>query len=377
MRFPDGALVAAGLISLLSCSPAAAQTSNDVVSDAIAARNAGDYPRAIAMLEAARHDRADDPALLFALGTSYAFSGKYPQAITALSRAHQLAPHDSDISLALARAYLWSGDDRSAAVVAAEVTSSDPANPELPALRQSIDQARRPEQAATPHPLVALSQSISGVTSGSGHHTWYETIGALAVPVSQRTTIAAEIDREDRAGIVDTHLQLRFDQRLGAGASAYVALAGTPNANVRERLGVKAGGEVPVTRMLSLTADVRYANYRTADVYVAEPGVRLHSGDDRFAIAVKSIQLWGAGSQHQSGWSFRAEAQPQGEVRFYAGGATYPDTEAGITRRVRSAFASLAFPLADRLSLRVTYEHENRVATYTRDSAILGASWRF
>lgn len=374
VRLPAAALLAA---SLLASVPLAAQTAPDVVSDALAARNAGDYARAIAMLEAAERDRPADPALLFALGTSYAFSGKYPQAITALTHARQLAPRDNDIALALARAYLWSGDDRAASAIAGEIAASDPANAELPALRQSIAQARHPAAAATLRPLVAVSQTISGVQIGAAHRTWYETIGALAVPVWPRATLAAEIDREDRAGIVDTHLQLRLDHRIGASASAYLALAGTPNANVRERLGIRAGGEVPVARLLSLTADLRYASYNTADVFVAEPGLRLHSADDRYAFAVRSIQLWSSPGDHQSGWAMRAEAQPRGALRLFAGGATYPDTEAGVTRRVRSAFASAAFPLNGHLALRVTYEHENRVSTYTRDSAILGASWRF
>ena len=80
---------------------------------------------------------------------------------------------------------------------------------------------------------------------------------------------------------------------------------------------------------------------------------------------------------HQSGWSLRGEAQPVGSVRLFGGGATYPDAEAGITRRVRSVFAGATVPVGERLTLRLTVEHEVRVSSYTRNSAILGASWRF
>lgn len=368
--------LAIGLSTLLTCSPLAAQPVRDVIGEAVAARTAGDYPRAITLLESADRTHPNDPAILYALGTTQAFAGHYAQAIAVLTHARRLAPRDNDIALALGRAYLWSGDPAAANAVADEIAASDPGNAELPALRQSIAQARRPEGPSA-HAMVAVSQSISGVSSGGGHHTWYETIATLAAPVAQRATLAAEIDREDRAGIVDTHLQARLDRRLGTGSAVYVAAGGTPNAHVHERFGIRAGGEVAASRLLSLTADLRYANYRTADVYVAEPGARLHSADDRYALAVKSIHLWSAGGTHQSGWSFRVEAQPKGAVRLFAGGATYPDTEAGDTRRVRSAFASASIPLAERINLRLTYEHENRVASYTRDSGIVAASLRF
>lgn len=362
--------------ALMATAPASAQTVAKTIDAAIAARAAGDYPRAIMLLEAADSAEPDQPTTLRLLGTTYAFARRYPKAIETLTHAHNLAPNDSDISLALARAWLWSGDSRKARAIADALAANDPANGELPDLVRLIDRARRGEPGTTPGALIAVTQSVAGVDVGGIHRTWYETVATLAVPLSRQTTLSGEIDHEDRAVAVDTRLQLRVDRRFANQAAGYLAVAGTPGASFRERWSVRTGGEISVARPLSLTLDLRYADYGPTTIVVVEPGVSLHTRDDRYALAVKSINLWGEARSHQNGWSIRAEAQPHGAVRLYAGAATYPDTEAGITRRDRSAFVGATLPVASRLSVRLTYEYENRASSYTRNSVIFGASWR-
>ena len=362
---------------MLSPQVAAAQNTEDPVTEAIAARTAGDFPRAIAILEAQRGAHPEDPTTLRLLGSTYAFAGRYADAISTLTAARALAPRDSDISLALARAYLWSGNYRAARDTADAISADDPGNTELPSLIRSIDRARSGEPGASTRPLVGISQGVSGVRIGGGHSTWYDTTATLGLPVSRRFTLSLQGDREDRGKSIDTVLQMRVDGRLGAGTFGYLAISATPNANFRERWGLRGGGEILVARPVALTIDLRYADYGSTEIAVVEPGIRLRTSDDRYSLAVKSINLWGEAGVHQSGWSLRGEAQPVGSVRLFGGGATYPDAEAGITRRVRSVFAGATVPVGERLTLRLTVEHEVRVSSYTRNSAILGASWRF
>lgn len=366
-----------GLAIVALLTPTAAAAAPDEIPAWLAARNEGDYPRAIALLEAESRLKPDDTTVLRLLGTTYAFAGQYPDAIRTLTRAHALARRDSDITLALARAYLWSGDYQAARATAEEILATEPANTELPTLLQAIDRARAGVSGASPRPLVGITQSVSQVSVGGTDRTWSETIAVLAFPVARHATLAGEINREDRAGTVDTRLQLRLDRRFGKGGWAYLALAGTPDANFRERWSIRGGGNVPVVRLLSLVFDLRYADYGSTTIFVVEPGARLQTRDNRFALTVTSINLWGEARQHQNGWSLRAEAQPYGAVRFFAGAATYPDTEAGITRQVRSAFGGASIPIGDRVVLRLTFDHESRAFSYTRNSAIFGASWRF
>lgn len=357
-------------------SPAIIEPASAPVDRALAAREAGDYRTAIALLEAERRIRPDDATILRLLGTTYAFAGRYDDAIALLSRARAIAPGDQDVALALARAYLWAGRLHDASAIADAVEHAEPSNPELGDLKSSIFEARRGSVGDERRPALTLIQSVSDVAfDRGGKATWHGSAASLAIPVSPRVTVTASADRESRKGIVDTRLELRADARLGDAGSAYVVIAGTPRSDFRERWGVRVGGEAAIARHVSGTLDLRYLEYRGAQVIAIEPGIRVHAADDHWALAVKSINLWNDG--YRSGWSVRGEIQASDAVRIVAGGATYPDTEAGVTRRTRSAFFGVVVALGERATLRATYEHDRRVQTYRRNGVIAALSFRF
>lgn len=376
----DRARLSAALgIALAALIPAAAQAQSegDLVSAAQAARTSGDNARAINLLEQARARTPDNPTVLRLLGSSYAFAHRYAEAIATLRQARSIAPHDQDIALALARAYLWSGDADAAEQVAQTIARDDPDNTELAALRTSIERARQPAQPARRPAVASLSQSVSAVRIGGASRTWYEAVVALGVPVGAGTTISGQVDRESRSGAIDTRMELRLDRRVNGLGGLWVAAATTPHADFRERWSVSGGGEAAITPVIAVTFDARYADYAATSVVVASPGLRIHDRDERLSLAVRQISLWADNDSYRSGWTLRGEAQAAPHLRIVAGGATYPDTEAGVTRQVRSGFAGLVADVAGRLTLRATYEHENRAQSYTRDSAILAASIRF
>lgn len=366
-------------IALAALIPAQAQAQArlDLITQAQAARAAGDNGRAIDLLEQARAQAPDDPTVLRLLGSSYAFAHRYPEAIATLKRARTVAPRDQDIALALARAYLWSGDTAAASEVARQIASDDPDNTELAALQTSIARAQQPEQSERRLAVASLAQSVSGVRIGGASRTWYETIAALGVPVGASTTISGQVDRESRSGAVDTRMELRVDRRVAGLGGLWIAAATTPHADFRERWSVSGGGEAAITPVIAATIDLRYADYAATSVVVASPGLRFHDRADRFSLAVRQISLWADNDHYRAGWTLRGEAQAAPHLRIVAGGATYPDTEAGVTRQVRSGFAGIVADIAGRVTLRATYEHENRAQSYTRDSAILAASIRF
>lgn len=364
-------------LAALIAVPAQAQDQRNLIAEAQAARAAGDNARSLDLLEQARAQSPQDPTVLRLLGSAYAFEHRYPQAIATLRQARKLAPRDQDIALALARAYLWSGNATAADNIAGEIAREDLGNVELPGLRRSIVRADRPARAPRHLATISFAQAISTVQVGGGNRTWYESVGALAVPVATGTTLSGQIDRESRAGPVDTRLELRLDQRIGKSGNIWIAAATTPHADFRELWSVSGGGETAINGAISLTFDLRYAEYSTTSVVVATPGLRLHTAEDRLSLAVRQISLWADNDHYRAGWSLRGEAQAAPHLRLVAGGATYPDTEAGVTRQVHSGFAGAILDIGDRLTLRATYEHENRNQSYTRDSAILAASWRF
>jgi YaiO family outer membrane protein len=354
--------------------PAFAQEDPRIV-EALAAREAGDLAGAVRRLEAIEAERPGDPTVLRLLGSSYAAAGQYDRGISTLERARTIAPRDQDISLALARAFLWADRLDQAAAIAGEIAAADPTNVELPELRLSIDRARRSAPARSAGIALAFTHSWVEVAGDTRH--WNQAVVSADTPIGRRTTMTGEADLEDRAGVTDTRLSVLLDHRLSPAASVSLAAMVTPRADFREKWGVRAGADIKVTPFLALTAAVRHADYGATNVTVIEPGVRLQTPDERASLSVRSINSWGESNDYRSGWSVRGDLVVRGGVRLIAGGATYPDTEAGITRRVRGLFGAAVVPINSRLGLRIGADYEKRVASYERTGATLGLTWRF
>ena len=364
-------------VAALTPQLANAQTLPNNIDQAAAARDASDYQAAAALLEIEQRARPEDPLVLRLLGSAYAYGGEYEKAIRILQQARSIAPADQDIALMLARSYLWSGRNVEADATAQTIAIADPANTELPQLRNAIAEAAATKANPPPQLAVNVTQALSSVAINGENKGWHQTIVGLAVPIHDRAALSGAIDRENRTGPVDTRIDLRADMNFGDNRYGYASASITPNADFREKWGVRAGGEVGVAKRVSVTVDLRYADYGSTEIVAVEPGVRLHSADDHLSLAVKSINLWSEDDRRRSGWSVRGEVQAKKSVRLAAGGATYPDTEAGITRRTRAAFVGVVVNLSDRVTLRTFYENERRVQSYTRNGVVLALSVRF
>ena len=363
------------LIAALFCFGAAqavAQPVDSRTAEAVAARDAGRTAEAIVLFEALSRERPNDPTVLRLLGTSYAAARRYGDAASALGRAQRLAPADQDIALARARVALWSERFSEASAIADSVAAAEPGNPELRQLRAAIGAAR----SAGSRIGVTAAQSVSRVSFGGPKANWHETSFGIEARLNRRTNIVADMDRSDRSRIVDTRLAATMNRRVNRQSSAYIGASVTPNADFRERWSLRAGGEARVRGAIVVTLDARHADYGASDVSVLEPGIRAETRDGRFALAVRSINLWDEKGDHRGGWAGRVDAAASSNVRLFAGGASYPGTEAGLTRRVDALFAGTDIGVTNALSLRVTFDHERRVETYRRTGVTIGLRWR-
>jgi YaiO family outer membrane protein len=370
---------AAALLALLA-SPAAAfpQTGADreaTIAEARAAVERRDNAAAIVRLEAASVAWPNDPEILRLLGSAYAYAQRHREAIATLHAAQALAPEDLDIRAALARAYLWSGDRDAARRELAAIEARDPGNAELAAIRNQL--ASPQGERATVRPGVFASQSVARVALDNGpDRTWWTTtLGAFA-PIARGTSISVEAEREDRGLAVDTHLLARVDHQFSSRWRGYLAAAATPEADFREQWSVRGGIEADIGRRVTLLADVRHADYGQTQVTAVEPGIRFGLPPLRSSATLRMINLWDEQGEHRSGWSARLDTETRSGAGLFAGVASYPDTEAGITRRVRSVFVGAAVPVSADVTIRATAEYERRVDTYTRKGLSLGLQLR-
>lgn len=365
----------AALCLIIAPSAARAQVQDERFDEAIAARNAGDFGRAIELIEDIDSKYPNDPTALRLLGSARAANGDYLLAITTLERARLLAPHDQDIALALSRAMIWSGRLNDAEAIADQIGLVQPDNVELPELRRSIDRTRR--DPGSRRSRIAFGYTRSWVNIGNAKRDWTEAVVAMDAPIGARTTVAGELDVENRAGTADTRFAGRIDHRLASGVAIFVAGSVTANPAFREDWSLRAGGEAPLLANVALTIAVRHADYGSSNVTVFEPGIRIQSANGRASATLQSINLWAEGNDYQSGWSVRSDVEIWHAWVLSAGAATYPDTEAGQTRRVRSFFGAVTAPLSERLNVRFGADYEKRIGSYRRTGVTLGVTWRF
>lgn len=348
-----------------------------MIATARAAVERQDIVTAVATLEAARAANPDDPEVLRLLGSAYAYAHRYPEALATLGTAERLAPADLDIKAALARAYLWSGDRASAERELAQIEARDPGNADARQIRAQLDTAS--ETASSGHHFgAALTQSVSHVSFKAGpQRTWASTNVAVFGDLAAGATLTLDADREDRQTAIDTRLEARIDQRFGGGVSGHLAIAGTPHADFRDHFSIAGGIEASITPALTLLADVRHADYGSVDATAFEPGARLTLHGTGLSATVRMINLWDEHGAHRTGVTGRIDKEFRDGATLYAGAATYPDTEAGVTRQVDAAFVGGALPLSDRLTLRAGLDYEQRRSSYTRKGASLGLQLRF
>ena len=102
------------LLALLLAARAGAAPADD----AFAAKQAGDYPRAIALYQELVAAEPANPAHLYQLGTVQGWAGHYDEALATLRRGLAIAPRDTDLRLSYGRVLAWSGHTSWAETVA-------------------------------------------------------------------------------------------------------------------------------------------------------------------------------------------------------------------------------------------------------------------
>ncbi|WP_028055730.1 YaiO family outer membrane beta-barrel protein [Sphingobium bisphenolivorans] len=368
------------LIAIIAAAPAAAvsMSREQLVREAEAALARKDSKAAVALLERAADRFPGDADILRRLGAAYAFNGRYRQSIATLQRAKAIAPDDLDIRLALARTYLWSGDRSSASREVNAVKSRDASNAEAGQILSQLTASPSPDRPSGAGFGVAVNQRLSDVSLESGaDRTWSETSLAVFGPLGRSTSFSLEADREDRKTAVDTRLQARVDHRFSSAWRGYATVAATPDADFREKWSVGGGLEGDLTSVVTLVADLRHAEYRDASITIFQPGMRLNDRSRALSATVRMINLWDEEGTHRAGVSGRIDKEFAGGALVYAGAATYPDTEAGITRQVNSWFLGGALPLSKRVTLRAGIDRDRRESSYTRKGGSLGLQFRF
>lgn len=324
------------------------------------------------MLSARIEANPSDTGLIRELAAAQAAAGRYAEALETIERAQSLAPLDNDIALARARILFWAGRRAEAKAQADIVRARAPDYPDLDALDAALEASgkERPNRSG-----ISASAGFAKVNLGAGQSQTWETLAVSGfTAIDSMTSVAGSLEHE-RRGANDTRLSL-MATHARAASEFRIGASYTPHADFKEGWGVQAGADFRIHPNLTLFSDVRYADYANISVWSVIPGARIHNDDQSQSLAIRLISISPSDSDTRFGVSARYDDDLKQGFRLFGGVASYPDTEAGVTRQLRSAFGGASVTLADNVSMIATAEYDRREQSYTRKAINLALIFR-
>jgi YaiO family outer membrane protein len=246
----------------------------------------------------------------------------------------------------------------------------------------SQDIAKRLELPVRPRWRIDLDGSYSRLTHNLA--PWKEGSIRVGYIIDERTAFTLGAETSHRFRKVDTLLDARIDHRWSRGASAFLRVGATPNADFRPSFLAEAGGAIEIARGSGflgptlLTLDLGLAHYRNAgDVKTASPGIVQYSADGRLWFTGKLIGTVAANGDRLFGFSLRADARLTDKFSVFVGYADAPDNSDGRTFPSKAVFGGLAYDATDSVSLKASVARETRSRSYSRTTFSLGLTVRY
>jgi YaiO family outer membrane protein len=363
--------------------------------EAFAAKQAGDYPRAIALYQELVAAEPDNAAHLYQLGTVQGWAGHYEDALATLRRGVALAPQDMDLRLSYGRVLAWSGQLAQAEAVFREGLATDAGNldaqnmlgrvlawrrqfsaaeevfdrvlvqapnntdalvgrGEVEKYQERFDEARAFfQRAAVIEPASRdIQQRLASVRragrwrldagfglstfSGDARADWTGWDAALRYALDKKTGIALGAEWADRFDLEDTQYTLGVDRRFSDAVSGHVRLSATPSADFLAKHMLALGAAWRVRDGdTQLPPTVLLADYRAA-TYGPGTAHSLWLGLTQYttlkvAVTAKLLATRNLNERWTDGWLVQLEGEPADHWRWHAG---YADTTESLSSTV-------------------------------------------
>jgi YaiO family outer membrane protein len=283
---------------LLLAAPAYAQNPFE---EGMAAKQAGDFRKAIALFEQARAQEPENVTVLLQLGTVQGWSGRYEEALRTYELGLQLQPNDPALRLGRASVLAWSGKRERALAEVSEMVAADPENHDARVLWARIQSWRKNYAVAegayrtvlnahpdhvdaleglgdmqkwqermmeargfyqraltvTPH-YLELRQKMNSARepsrwrvdfdlehsdfAGSDRADWNDANSTVHYAIDRRTNVAVGMEQAHRFGSSDTQYGAMLGHRFDDRRAGYVGASMTRDASFLARRTYSAGG---------------------------------------------------------------------------------------------------------------------------------------
>lgn len=363
--------------------------------EAFAAKQAGDYPRAIALYQELLAADPTNVAHLFQLGTVLGWAGRHDDALAVLDRGLALAPHDHDLRMARGRVLAWSGQLGRAETVFRDILAENPhdldarnmlgrvqlwtrqfaaseetfdailaveaTNTDALVGRGDVEKLQERPDAARPYYERALQtdpqsaeiqkrlQSVrragrwrldAGVEMswfpGKAREDWAGWNAVLRYARDKRTGVSLGVEQARRFGLTDWQYSLGADRRFSDDLSGYARLSATPEADFFARHMLAFGGTWRARAgNARLPATLLLADYRTG-TYGPGTAHTLWLGvtqytTRRVAITLRALVSRNLNDRWTSGGQLRFDGEPADHWRWHLG---YADGKESLSSTV-------------------------------------------
>lgn len=333
----------------------------------LALRRAGRNAEAAAVFGEVVRVRPDDLDARLNLGLSLMALGRLDDAQRELQVVVDRAPDYPDAQIALARIAQRRGDRVEAERRLALAEAARPGDGEITAVRTQL--------AVPPDPRGRIDLVVAESDLNGGLSPWREATLGLGRPLDDRTTVSATAEWTERFGQSDLYLEAGVGRRWDWGAVS-VSLGGTPDADYRPELALRAGLERPIGAGWAVTLDGSLARYSIGTVSSVQPGLQWSDGSGRLLLGGRWIGTRDETGDRQSGYALRGTLLVHPRLTVRAGFADAPETDQGITFAVVSRSLGLEFAVTSTLTLRVNTLGEDR-GGFDRREIGLGLGWRY
>lgn len=360
--------------------------------DALAAKRAGDHPRAIALFQELAAAEPRNVDYLFHLGTVQGWAGRYDDALATIDRALALDPAGIDLQLARGRVLAWSGRLAEAEPIFRQLFAAHPENLDAQnmlgrvlAWQRQFDAAdavfekilldapgnvdaligrgdilRAQERRAEAREFYQRAQQVepdSGDVrqrlasverssawrvdvgyehssfTGGAREDWTGWDAAVRYALDRRTGLALSLERARRFGFVDLQYSLGVDRRFSDALSGYFRLSATPSADFFARH-MQAAGLVWRVRNATPQWPQTFlsADYRAA-TYAPGTAHSLWLGvtqhlTHRLALTARVLAARNLNRRWTNGAQLRLDHEVSDEWRWHLG---YADTKESLT----------------------------------------------
>ena len=362
----------------LSLTGVGAAWADDVQADALKFAEAQKYDAALALLDAAEEDKAEELSRNLLKARLLSWAGRYEEAHDLLKALNSDHPDTADIDVTFGNLFYYQGKLAPAEQSFAKALSLAPDHGDAVAGMGRVERAKEARRIANLKWRVDAGGSFSSFKDNSAED-WNEQF----VNVQRRTgdvALSAGVHQYQRFGSRDTQVTAGVASTKRGGVDWSVQASATPDADFRPdaSLGARVGKSIKVTEEIDayLALGYRYDSYETGGVHSAQPelSATLSNG---LELTGKLIVAAQENADTQTGFLVQGVYPVTDTVRLKLGYADAPEVINGQAVGTKSFFGGVSFDVSETLTLHANAARQDRADKITRDDFVVGFTRKF